>query len=440
MEPGIAAAAYTAETAIEGVAGAGYAISKPTMPLKATWKSIPTNQALPRSSHSISVVNGKAYVFGGEEQPREPVSDDMHVYTLPSSGVSDADYRKVAPKAGPDGGEVPSPRVGHTANAIGSKIYVFGGRGGKAMQPLEENGRIWVYDIKLSSWTFLDPVKGSAYPAARSYHASAATSNPRKSDQDHNGNPAKSDDSDVHGTIFVHGGCPASGRVADVWAFDTQARTWSQYPDAPGPARGGPSLTFTQNRLYRFGGFDGKTELGELDYLDVSVSGSNDGSGSAELAIIPTSGKWETVTSPAGAKTPGDRSVAGLQPITTGQGRNFLLLFLGEGNPSSLGHEGAGKFYNDVWSYQLRPDEMTAASFKDTTRQLVGVQTGEGFWAQVDIPEASMTKGKYEHPGPRGWFASAQGHDLDRSSVVLWGGVKSDNSRAGDGWILTVEV
>ena len=439
MEPGMAAAAYASETAAEGVIGAGFAIAKSTMPLKATWKRIPTNKPLPRSSHSLSIIKGKAYIFGGEEQPREPVSNDMHVYTLPSSGVLDADYKRIPAQAKTDG-DAPPPRVGHTANAIGDKIYIFGGRGGKAMQPWEENGRVWVFDTRLNSWNFLDPPKGSPYPPARSYHASAAIAHPQSSMQDHTEDQLESSDSEVYGTIFIHGGCPTAGRVADVWAFDLTACLWSRLPDAPGPARGGPSLTLTQNRLYRFGGFNGEIELGGLDYLDLSTSTFNDKGGKGELAVIPLTGKWESVRTLAEAKIPGNRSVAGLQPITTGQGRNYLLLFLGEGDPSSLGHAGAGKFYDDVWCYQLRPDGMTAASFKDATRQLVGAKTGEGSWTRVEIPEASMTQGEHEHPGPRGWFASTNGNDLDRASVILWGGLTSNNTRADDGWILTVQV
>ena len=439
MEPGIAAAAYAAETAVEGAIGAGLAIAKSTMPLKGSWKRIPTSKPLPRSSHSLSIIKGKAYIFGGEEQPREPVSNDMHVYTLPSSGVSEADYKRIPAQSNRDG-DTPPPRVGHTANAIGDKIYIFGGRGGRAMQPLEENGRVWVYDTRLNSWNSLDPLNGSPYPAARSYHASAATVHLQRSSQDHTENPVGSLVSEVHGTVFIHGGCPTSGRIADVWAFDIVACLWSRLPDAPGPARGGPSLAFTQNRLYRFGGFNGEIELGGLDYLDLSMSTFNDKGEKGELAVIPLTGRWKTVMTPAEAKIPGNRSVAGLQPITTGQGRNYLLLFLGEGDPSSLGHEGAGKFYNDVWCYQLRPDGMTAASFKDATRQLVGANTGEGSWTCVEIPEATMAQGEHEHPGPRGWFASANGHDLDRASIILWGGLKSNNTQADDGWILTIEV
>lgn len=153
--------------------------------------------------------------------------------------------------------------------------------------------------------------------------------------------------------------------------------------------------------------------------------------------VAPLTGQWETVEPPSDTNIPGNRSVAGFQPVTTGQGRNYLLLFLGERDPSSSGHEAAGNFWDDVWSFQLPPDGMTAASFKDATRQLFGAKTGEATWARCDIAEASKA-GHTEHPGQRGWFASAR-QSIDPGSVILWGGLTSDNNRAGDGWILTVE-
>ena len=460
MEPGVAAAAYGVETALEGAAGAAIAISKSTMPLKATWKRIPTDIVLPRSSHSLSIVKSKVYIFGGEQQPREPVDNHVHVFTLQFPITAEVDYQIIQAKATTSDGEVPCPRVGHTATVVDDRIYVFGGRGGKAMKPLEENGRVWVFDTKMNQWSHLDPAKGSPHPAARSYHASTSTEHPvsafqektvqdpppfsaaeeqKKTDQTVNPVGTIASGFDDHGTIFIYGGCPASGRVSDVWAFDIASRFWSQLPDAPGPARGGPSLTFSRDRLYRFGGFDGEKELGgPIQFLRLTKSTFDDKGGKGELAVIPSTGKWESVEPSDGTPIPGDRSVAGLQPVTTGQGRHYLLLLLGERVPSSSGHEAAGNFWDDAWSFQLRPEGMTAASFKDATRQLFGAKTAEGTWARVDVPETSMT-GSTEHPGPRGWFASAQGHDLDPCSVVLWGGVLGDNSRAGDGWILTVD-
>ena len=148
---------------------------------------------------------------------------------------------------------------------------------------------------------------------------------------------------------------------------------------------------------------------------------------------------WESVAIPADAPSPGNRSVAGLHPITTGQGRNFLLLLMGESRPSSSGHDAAGEFRQDVWSFQLEPESMTAASLKDATRRLLNAKTGKNVWAEVDIPESAMTAGELPGPGPRGWFASAQGQDIETESIVLWGGVQPDNRRADDGWLLTIE-
>ncbi|MCJ1482726.1 hypothetical protein MMC06_002892 [Schaereria dolodes] len=438
MEPGAVAAFYGVESLVEGAVAAAYVVAKPTTPLRATFERIPINTRLPRSSHSLSIIKGHAYIFGGEIRPREPVDNAVHVYKLPSSTVAEADYNTIPAPASTE--SAPSPRVGHTAAVISDRIYIFGGRGGKEMQPLEEHGRVWVFDTTSSSWTHLDPAEGLPYPVARSYHASVANEHPLPSKQDHTISPFGTPSIEAYGTVFIHAGCSDTGRLADIWAFDVATRTWSQYPDAPGPARGGPSLTLTQNRLYRFGGFDGKNELGGLDYLELSQTTFDDRGGHGELSTIPESRKWESILAPVDVPAPGSRSIAGLQPITTGAGRNFLLLFLGERDPSSSGHERAGKFWGDVWSYQLHSQGMTGASFKDTARQLVGAKTGEGQWSEVDIPEATMMKGNRPHPGSRAWFASAQVPDLGTGSVALWGGVGEDNEREGDGWILTIDV
>ena len=244
---------------------------------------------------------------------------------------------------------------------------------------------------------------------------------------------------DDHGTIFIHAGFTAEGPKADLWSFDVASRTWSQLPDAPGLPRGGAGLVFTQDRLYRFGGCDDKEEIGGyVDVLHLAVSTFDDKGGKGELALTPRTGEWHSFQVPHG-DSPGGRSVAGLQPVTTGQGRNYLVLFLGEKQPSSS-FETAGKFWDDVWSYQIKPDGMTAASFKDATRYLFGAKDQEGMWARVGVPEGSKSQGIVQGPGGRGWFASSQGQDLGAGSIVLWGGLKEDNTRAGDGWILTVDA
>ncbi|KAL8715133.1 MAG: hypothetical protein Q9220_001090 [cf. Caloplaca sp. 1 TL-2023] len=410
------------------------------MPLKASWRRVVTSNPLPRSSHSLSVIKGKAYVFGGEEKPRQPVDNRMHVVTVPSSTVNDTDYEAIPARGIIDENEVPVPRVGHTATTINDRIYMFGGRGGTSMEALEEDGAVWEYDTKFDHWSRLTPMKGSPRPPARSYHATASTTHPTLKKQNHTQATDDVPDPEAQGTVFIHAGCTASGRLNDLWAFDVVARTWSLLPDAPGQARGGAALIFTRDRLYRFGGFDGKVELGgQIDYVDIITTTFNDQGGSGQMAMVSANGKWNSIMASPGSVMPGNRSVAGLQPVTTGQGRNYMILFLGERDASSTGHKDAGQFWDDVWSFQLRPEGMTAASFRDATRDLIGAEIGEHTWAPVDVPESSMIKGQLSVPGQLGWFASAQGQDMDPGSIVLWGGVRSDNSRAGDGWILTID-
>ena len=432
MEPLVAAEA--AETAVEGTVAAAVAVARPTLPIAARWHRIPADP-LPRASHTLAVVRGRAYIFGGEQRSHEPADNAMHILTLPSGGAS-TDYRAI-PAAKPD---YPPSRAGHAAAVVGHHIYVFGGRGGADMQPLDEKGRVWVFDTVGNAWSHLDPAAGSPVPEARSDHACAASEHPLP-----DANPANADATasaelfDGYGTIFIHGGCLASGRLADIWSFDVSARFWAKLPDAPGPPRSGSALAIAGNRLYRYGGSDGTAALGGgIDYLALQKATYDDQGGKGELALALRSGKWETVPIAAGAPDPGPRSGAGLHPVTTGQGRRYLVLVLGARSPAAAptAAGAAGRFAGDAWAYQLRPEGMSAASFKDAARMVVGATLGEGTWGRVGIPEASMGEGRVEGPGARGGFASSVASDIE-PGVVVWGGLDEADERLGDGWMLT---
>ncbi|KAJ9447942.1 Nitrile-specifier protein 5 [Diplonema papillatum] len=86
-----------------------------------------------RSSHSVAVVKGTIFIFGGEIKPRVPVDDKVYAVEL-SGGKHTALEAK---------GSSPCARVGHASGTIGSTFYVFGGRGGPVLDPLEENGTAW---------------------------------------------------------------------------------------------------------------------------------------------------------------------------------------------------------------------------------------------------------------------------------------------------------
>lgn len=463
MEAAAAGALYVAKNVAEGAAAVYAGLSIPTAPLKATFRQIKA-PSLPRSSHSLCVVGGRAYVFGGEIAPRQPVDNDMHIITLPSAELQEADYIAVSPKPVKANGPVPQARVGHTAVPVGHRIYIFGGRGGEAMTALEEAGRVWVFDTASNTWDHLDPNSNSSRPEARSYHASAVSEKPspivpRNARDAENttvetnapGGPISGPpDPDSYGTVFVHGGCLSAGqRTSDCWAFDISARKWDQFPSAPGPDRGGASMVVVKDRIYRFGGFDGTRELGgTVDYLDLSSATYDDKAGRGEMSLMPQPpGEWLTSSFPVGSENnagPKNRSVAGLVPINTGQGRNYLLLICGETTPSDKGHSGAGKFLDDVWSFQLRPEGSTAASVKDATRGvLMGKDTGEAKSFEVKYYDSDGVMIQESQKKPmcgRGWFGSATLGDAGGSGdVLVWGGVEESNGRLGDGWIISVE-
>ena len=79
---------------------------------------------LPRSSHTLSLIGGFAYIFGGsvdfrpsEIQPRQPVDSAVHRFDIKTG-----QYDEIRGE-----GDVPAPRVGHAAATIADDIYIFGG-------------------------------------------------------------------------------------------------------------------------------------------------------------------------------------------------------------------------------------------------------------------------------------------------------------------------
>lgn len=253
--------------------------------------------------------------------------------------------------------------------ALDQTLYVFGGRGGESMSALPESGSFWTFDTKNSAWYLLSPHDLNApYPEPRSYHTAVT---------------------DGRSQIFVHAGCPASGRLRDFWAFDITARTWKQLPSAPGPERGGTSICFAVGKIWRMGGFDGKAEIGGvIDSFDLATDA------------------WESHTfAPDGSTGPGARSVAALLPLDIG-GKAHLVSIFGEADPSILGHAGAGKMLGDVWAFEIESKT----------------------WRRVHTDG-----GQNGNPAPRGWFGAAV--NGERRLVVL-GGLGEDNERLDDAWAL----
>lgn len=153
--------------------------------------------------------------------------------------------------------------------------------------------------------------------------------------------------------------------------------------------------------LLRYGGFAGY-ELSSLD------------------TYHPPSDTWSTISFPATttAQAPGARSVHALVPYTTPLDTQCIaLMFFGERDPApvELGHDGAGKFHDDVWAVRYTPSENTSGNTSEYTFERLTVRG--------DQPEA------------RGWFGAGvlRGEGGDR--VVVQGGLNGRNERLGDLWV-----
>ncbi|RHZ55575.1 hypothetical protein CDV55_100574 [Aspergillus turcosus] len=331
---------------------------------RAVWTKLLSDASIQRSSQTLSVIANDAYIYGGELRPREPV--DSAVYRVPVGGDGMSSNIPVMASTS----IAPQPRVGAASTAIDGKIYVFSGRGGLAMAPIEEAGAFWVFDPVGSAWVQVKPADSRLpYPVGRSYHT--LTNNGKD-------------------TIFLHAGCPETGRLCDLWAFNIRSRQWRELSPAPGPERGGTSIAYAEGKIFRMNGFDGKKEQGgALDVFD------------------PENNEWDTITYTAdGISGPSPRSVSCLLSLKISE-KPCLVTMFGEHDPSSLGHQGAGKMLADVWLFDLESRK----------------------WSEIPVDANNA-------PPARGWFdADVIGSNL-RPSILVHGGLAESNERLGDIWRL----
>lgn len=301
-----------------------------------------------RSSHAIAIVGRKLYAFGGEFTPRVPVDNKLYVFDLEEQSWSVNEAT----------GDCPPPRVGVTMVALNDIIYVFGGRDAEH----KELNEFYSFDTTTNIWVLLS--SGETGPAHRSFHSTAVN--------DHH--------------VYIFGGCGFSGRLNDLWAFDTIDQKWIQFP-LPGEnckGRGGPGLAVVQDKVWVVYGFAGN-EADDVHCFDLIKK---------EWAEIETTGEKPTA-----------RSVFS----TTVVGK-FIFIHGGEIDPSDLGHLGAGKFSGEAYALD--------------TQTLV--------WKKVDDGSNSA-----DHPGPRGWCAFAGGKRNGKPGLLVYGGNSPSNDRLEDIFFFT---
>lgn len=443
-----AAGAYIAAEAIEHTVEAGYAayiVSKPTLPLKATFTQIATtsgdhsgsvcspslsasahltSRSLERSHHTLTVVNNKAYIFGGITSDNRLASNDTHAVTLQHSGEPEMDYNLIPAIPSIEGKRVPDARAGHAACSFHGNIVVYGGTDEKN-ELMDEKSSLWMFSPERKSWEHLTPSTLDLAPGPRR--------NAKLFAQDK--------------CVVLFGGYDGSGdQASDIWQFDVASKVWWQLPTAP-VATGNVALA--NNQLWLISGNDPMSS--QLHHLDIS---------SPKNEMV-----WDTFTFPTNPIAPGPRARqdGALLPIHTGYGRNYLIYLLGA---RAGGPRAANTFpedpqqakdatqWSDTWALQIPSSDLQMkastsfkeaikpAKIKDAIRSALGADTHELSWGEAVVQPPSdkdlneMEEGKL-HPGPRAFF----GADVmqDERSVALWGGVNAKGERVGDGWIIRLE-
>lgn len=449
-------------TTVEGAAIAGIGLAQSTQPLNATFTRITSEAFLPRSSHTISVIAGKAYIYGGEESSGKLADDNIHIIKLPAkkpSNVGEPEYKCIPSLGEEEHGQVPGPRTGHTACVLGHRIYVFGGKD-QDEQALEEKGKVWVFDTESLRWSCLEPSTENPFPTSRYQHSAVASEHPlpnnNVSDTASYTEQVKSTVSKLpaiigkaspprepHGSVIICSGLSTSAHLLlDLWTFTIATKTWSALPALPSIPFP-PSLAFANNSLYIL---SGSSDAGsEIHFLQLQPSTYKDARGTADLGLKAKTPEWSSLPFPTNPLTPGPRprKSGGLLPVTTGNGRLYLLYFMGEKLPKA--EDEATSYWSDTWSYQTPAVDIAPAGIKDKTRSLLGISTGEGTWCEVKVvpneegPGGLETEGK-SHPGPRGWFGSSSlGRDFDGGGVILWGGINAKGETEGEGWLVSVK-
>ena len=187
-----------------------------------------------RGGHSVSVLGRLLYIFGGCDSSMQ-CFNDLHSYNTDTHLWQRLNST----------GDPPSPRGGHSALFLGTRLLIFGG----SAKGLEYND-LYEYEAITDHWKNLLP-EGER-PPGRCNHAA---------------------DIDSEGNLVVVGGFSSRGYLNDLHVYSTAYNKWVRFQTtgiAPTP-RELHSFNIQDKIGYLFGGFHEGGVSGELYLLDLEM-------------------------------------------------------------------------------------------------------------------------------------------------------------------------
>lgn len=418
-------------------------IYDPDRPFKATFQEI-AGFALPRSGHSISVINGRAYIFGGDAEEGAWADNSMHIVILPSGGVLEADYKAIKPRSTTKNGEVPAARKWHTAVVVGDEIYIFGGLLPEKAKE-ETAGRVWVYDTISAKWSFYDPTSDQPYPPPRMQHAATVSELPESVidvpetplvrtylNSSLQAKPTAPLPTEASGTMFVYGGAdPAKPDTLlnDAWAYDICHHSWLALPPPPAPARQGASLVLVDDRhLYRVGGRTDPEHILKVDSLIISQILKTPFSQRHSLDSPLHEWTLTTLSAPLFGYT--------VRLIHPNDSRNILLSIQPSARTVTAVDVSAEN--DSGFLPMIAGTRLEIVGEEDRVKPPKQVQAVQ---VQYADPYGEIIRGS--HVGLRtfsqaGAWACEKGSEVEEAGLVVWGGKDAHGKTVGSGWFISL--
>lgn len=194
-----------------------------------------------RVSHTATVVGSRLYVFGGQYQNH--YFNDMFIYHL-----ENREWTRVPPPVGgPESANAaPSPRCEHSAVAVNSRIFYFGGFDGQ--KRLKD---LYVFDTTTLKW-MRPTIQSKRVPGGRSGHKMVYLNN----------------------LLWLFGGIDSHGTyLNDIYTLNLVKWQWSSVPIAgkmPAP-RAFHSMDVLKSRIAVFGGYSFSRCHDDVAVLDTKL-------------------------------------------------------------------------------------------------------------------------------------------------------------------------